>query len=103
MSQKRRKFSAEDKASAVLRLLIHGESTSEICEDLNIHPNQLSDWKKQYLENASRAFERPKSDSLEKKLKKKVEKLEETLSHKNYVIATVTEMNLELKKNLGED
>ena len=103
MSQKRRKFSPEAKANAVLRLILHGESSSQICEDLKIHPNQLSDWKKQYVENASKAFEKPKSDSREKQLEKKVQKLEETLSHKNYVIAKVTEMNLDLKKNLGQD
>lgn len=103
MSQKRRTFSSEEKAAAVLRLLLDGESSSQICNDLNIHPNQLSDWKKLYIANASKAFEKPKSDSREKELEKKVQKLEEKLIHKDYVIAKVTEMNLDLKKNLGED
>ena len=94
---KRRHFSPEEKAAAVKRLVLQGEPASSICEDLKIHPNVLTDWKRVFFANAEKAFER-KSNTVEKRLEKKVTELESKVSNKDRVIATLTEMNLDLKK-----
>ena len=103
----RRQFTSEDKASAVKRHIMGGETVSSICEDLGIAPNQFYRWQKELFDHASAAFEvkgrgrRP--DANGRTLEKKVEKLEAKLAHKDNVIAEITEDYVALKKTLGED
>ena len=57
MRKTRRKFSNEFKAKVAIEALKERQSLSELAERFEIHPNQISKWKKDFLENASAAFE----------------------------------------------
>ena len=50
---KRRKFTPEFKAEVVLEVLGSATSQAEMCRHHNLNENQLSQWKRQLLENAS--------------------------------------------------
>ena len=54
---KRRRFTAEFKAELVLEVLSGGSSQAEVCRRHNLNENQLSQWKRHLLENASALFE----------------------------------------------
>lgn len=101
----RRNFTPEDKASAVKRHLMGGESVSSICDALGIPPNMFYRWQQELFDNAAAAFEfkgRGRPDSTSKKLGDEVQKLRTRLAHKDNVIAEITEDYVKLKKTLGE-
>lgn len=56
MSQ-RRVFSSQLKAEIALASLKGEKSLSELAAQYEVHPNQVSQWKRQFLENASKAFD----------------------------------------------
>ena len=103
----RRHFSAEEKAGAVKRHVMGGESVSSICEALGIAPNLFYRWQQELFEHGAAAFEvkrrgRP-AESPARRLESKIESLEAKLAHKDNVIAEITEDYVRLKKSLGED
>ena len=53
----RRKFTPEFKARVALESLKERETLSELARRYEIHPNQISQWKREFLENASAVFE----------------------------------------------
>lgn len=55
--RKRRKFSAEFKAELILEVLTGAKSQAEICREHQVSAQQFSNWKRQFLANASQAFE----------------------------------------------
>ena len=57
MSQKHRKFSPEFKTKVVLELLEGNTTINELASKYDILPKSIQQWKKQFLENASLAFE----------------------------------------------
>jgi transposase-like protein len=56
MKKTRRKFSAAFKTKVVLEVLKERHSISELAQQFEVHPNQLSAWKKEFLENAEKAL-----------------------------------------------
>ena len=54
---KRRRFTPEFKAEVVLEVLSGATSQAEVCRHPNLNENQLSEWKRQLLENAPSLFE----------------------------------------------
>ena len=56
---KRRNFTAKFKAEVVLEALSGESSQAELCRRHNLSENQLSTWKRQFLENAETFFESP--------------------------------------------
>ena len=54
---KRRKFTAKFKAEVVLEALRGETSQAELCRRPNLSENQVSTWKRQFLENAETFFE----------------------------------------------
>ena len=56
MKKTRRKFSAAFKTKVVLEMLKERKTISELAQQFEIHPNQLSAWKKEFLQNAEKAF-----------------------------------------------
>lgn len=63
--EKRRNFTPEQKAQIVIEVLREEKTLNEIAAQYEIHPNQLSRWKAEFLNNAARAFSK-ETDELEK-------------------------------------
>jgi len=57
LSKKRRQFSSAFKTKVVLEVLEGNATINEIASKYNILPKSIGQWKKQFLENASLAFE----------------------------------------------
>ena len=57
MGKKRRRFSREFKVRIALEALKEQRTVGELASQFGVHPNQISAWKKQLLENAVQAFE----------------------------------------------
>jgi transposase-like protein len=57
---KRRKFSADFKAEVVLQVLTGVKSQAEVCREHQLSSQLFGTWKRQFLENAARAFEKDK-------------------------------------------
>lgn len=56
MSKKRRKFTAEFKARVALDALSGEHTLSELSAKYGVHPNQISQWKKQAKEGVVASF-----------------------------------------------
>ncbi len=63
--EKRRNFTPEEKAKIVIEVLREEKTLNEIAAEHEVHPNQLSRWKAEFLGNASRAFSKG-TDEVEK-------------------------------------
>jgi len=59
----KRKFSAEFKAKVALEAIREQNTVSEIAAKHQLHPNQIFQWKKQFLDNSAAAFESGREDS----------------------------------------
>lgn len=78
--KRRKNYSAVFKTKVVLEALQERETIQELGKKYEIHPNQISTWKSQFLSNASSIFEKglAKSDDQKDKdeLFKKVGQLQ---------------------------
>jgi transposase-like protein len=52
----RRVFNAEFKAKVALAALREDKTLAELCQQYELHPSQITDWKRQLLERASDVF-----------------------------------------------
>lgn len=68
MSRLRRNFSAEFKTNLVLQLLKGEKELNVLAVENDIQPNLLRNWKKEFLANASLAFDNKREDNLREKL-----------------------------------
>ena len=59
MKRSRRKFSAAFKTKVVLEALKEQKTVQEISSEYQIHANQISQWKSQFLSNADKVFDSP--------------------------------------------
>ena len=57
MKKERRKFSAAFKAKVALEAIKEKETLQQLASKFEVHPNQITLWKKEFLENASLVFE----------------------------------------------
>ncbi len=80
MGQKRRKFSGAFKAKVALEAIKGKETLSELAQRFELHPNQISSWKQEFLERSVSVFEDGKSSKPEEldveKLYSKIGQLE---------------------------
>ena len=86
MGVKRRKFSNEIKMELVERVL-SGKGTLEVASEEGLNPNQITRWKKQYLDGKFHGTSN--SDSELRKLKLKICELEQMLGKltmENYLL-----------------
>lgn len=65
MKGKRRKFSAAFKAKVALEALKERESLAELSKRFEVHPNMISKWKQEFVENSSLVFEKEKGPAQE--------------------------------------
>lgn len=56
MTNKRRKFTPEEKASLVLEMLKEEKSVSQLSSEHGIHTNVLNRWKAEAVQNLSQLF-----------------------------------------------
>ena len=63
MATKRKRFTPEFKAKVVIAALSGESSEAELCRRYNITEAQLSQWKRQLLENAATLFESNRKQS----------------------------------------
>ena len=104
---KRRKFSAQDKQSILLKKFKHNEDISSICRDNDIQPSQFYNWQEFVFNgmeglfvNAKKAG-RPKKEPEIKSLEDKIKELESKLQRRETVIAELTEELVLEKKCSG--
>src|SRR5271167_3558194 len=105
MSDKRtrRHFSAQEKVAVLKRHLVDKIPVSDLCDELDIYPNQLYGWLKEFFENGHAAFDNGrKSKAVDDAKERKIQQLEAKLTRKNEVMAELMEAHTELKKSLGE-
>ncbi len=57
MSVKRRRHSPEFKFKVALEAAKEQQTISQLSSELSLHPTQISDWKKQLLENGKTVFQ----------------------------------------------
>jgi transposase len=56
MRRKRRNHSSNFKAKVAVAALKGDRTVAELAEQFDVHPNQISDWKRQLMENADQLF-----------------------------------------------
>ena len=56
MKKTRRKFSAAFKAQVAIEALKERESLAALATRFELHPNQISQWKQEFLENSDKVF-----------------------------------------------
>jgi transposase len=66
MKRKRRRFSADFKLKVILAALQERSSLSELSQKYDLHPNQISKWKTEFLDNASHYLKAPDKRSKDK-------------------------------------
>ena len=81
MRKRRRKFTSEFKSKVAIEALKERYSLSELAERFELHPNQISRWKQEFLDKSSDVFDKKKEKTVEKevdleKLYAKIGKLE---------------------------
>ncbi len=58
MSRKvRRQFDSQFKSKVVIEALRERKTLSDMCKEHDLHPQQITDWKKQAIEGLSQIFE----------------------------------------------
>jgi transposase-like protein len=88
--KKRRAYTPEYKAKLVIEVLREEATISQIASREGINPNQLGNWRKEFLQNAPRAF----SKSMEEKAT--MEKLHELQEMEREYQAKVGQLTLEV-------
>ena len=81
MKRSRRKFTSAFKVRVALEAIKERETLQQLAKRFELHPNQISQWKREFLENADKAFggdSKGKPDEKEdvEKLYQKIGKLE---------------------------
>lgn len=65
MVNKRRKFSSDFKVRVVLEALSERQSITELAQKHQIHPNQITTWKREFLDNAAVIFDKSGEKSVQ--------------------------------------
>src|SRR5271155_177926 len=102
MNKPRRHFADSEKVDILKRHLIDKVPVSDLCDELDIYPNQFYDWLKKFFENGHLAFANGrKNKAVEDAKDHKIERLEAKLQRKDSVLGELMEEHVLLKKVLG--
>ena len=101
MNKQRRHFADHEKVAIHKRHLVEKIPVSDLCDELDLYPNQFYDWLKKFFENGHLAFASGrKSKAVEEAKDQKIQQLEAKLTRKNEVMAELMEaLTLEKKRN----
>ena len=77
MAKKRRQHSAEFKFKVALEAAKGNKTIAEIASEASIHPNQISQWKSQLLEEGAAVFRRDGDRSVQEFAKREAELYEQ--------------------------
>ena len=103
MSTQRRHFAGTEKVAILKRHLVDKIPVSDLCDELDLYPNQFYGWLKDFFENGHLAFDNGRKGKAVADAKdKRIEQLEAKVTRKNEVMAELMEAHTELKKSLGE-
>lgn len=81
MIKNRKRYSSEFKSKVALEALKEQKTLNELAQEFQVHPNQISRWKKQLSDHAEDAFlnnpakSRKKNDQLEAQLNQQIDQL----------------------------
>ena len=108
MSKKRRNFTAEFKAKIILELLGEDKTVSEIASKYDLLPRSVQQWKKQFLENASLAFDKSavvkeykeEIESLKKEKDATAKKLGEVIVERDWAVGKLKSLDLSTKRKM---
>ena len=100
MSQKRRRYSAQEKMKALRKHFVEGVPVSDICEEMGIQPSLFYDWQRVLFASAEQVFNRKPEEGLTRHLQE-VTELKSKLRQKDEVLAEVMAEYVALKKNNG--
>lgn len=92
----RRKISPSLKAKVALEAIKGLRSINEIASEYEVHPNQVSQWKKQFQDNAENLFS--KTDK-----KSKEDRTSDEMNEKLYAKIGKLEMELEFLKKKSKE
>src|SRR3954466_12773822 len=102
MSKQRRHFADHEKVAILKRHLLDKVPVSDLCDELDLYPNQFYAWLKEFFENAHAAFDNGrKSKAVEEAKDRKIDQLQAKLHRKDEVLAELMEEHGLLKKVLG--
>ncbi len=103
MNKQRRHFADHEKVAILKRHLVDKVPISNLCDELDLYPNQFYDWLKKFFENGRLAFANGrKARAVEDAQQTKIQQLEAKLHKKNEVMAELMEALTEEKKRNGE-
>ena len=95
MKAKRQKYSGTFKAKVAIEALQERETLSELSKKFGIHPNQITRWKKEFLERAPQLFEKTNpSDKEEKDLDKLYAKIGQLEMEREYLKKNLKKLGL---------
>lgn len=100
MSQKRRRYSAKEKMTALRKHFVEGAPVSDVCEELGIQPSLFYDWQRVLFSSAEQVFNRQAEDGRTRHIRE-VTELKSKLQHKDEVLAEVMAEYVALKKSSG--
>jgi transposase len=95
MKQQRRKHTAEFKARVALEALKGMDTVNQIAAKYEVHPVQVSNWKKELLEGAGSLFER-KNARADKDQEQQIERLERKVGQLSMEVEFLEKKSIQL-------
>jgi transposase len=102
--RRKKRWSPEEIASVLKRVLLDRVEVSKVCEEAGCCPSQVYRWQKTLFDQSASVFERT-SGRPDRKLRAadaKTSKLEAKLRRKDEVLSELMEEHLRLRKSLGD-
>jgi len=103
--RQRKHYTAEQKTKILRELLENNVPISQLCENYEVRPNDIYNWKKKLFESAVDIFGPSNSTAKQTTLEqKKVEKLQAKLRDRDEAISYLIRENISIKKSIdGEN
>ncbi len=102
-TRKKKRWSPEEIAAVMRRVLLDRAEVSTVCEEAGCCPSQVYRWQKQLFDGAAAVFNR-KNGAAPRELKAaraRADELEKRLQRKHEVLSELVEEHVRLKKSLG--